>query len=139
MRTCVTIFALALAVAEPSAARGAAPNWAEVADEQEIVALIPQEDGTTREVTIWLAVVDGQGYIRTRNTSWRSDLERDPNLALRIAGADYPVRVVPVKDPALHDRVNAAFTEKYGVTPHIFLGIMRPFLGPWNAYRVEAR
>ena len=130
------LIAAALGVASADAAYAA---WSDYADEQEVLAILHGEDGETREVKIWLVVLDGQGFVRTRNTSWRADLERDPKAALRIQGKDHAIRAIPVKDPALHDRVNEAFTAKYGRTPHVFLAVMRPFLGPWNVYRLEER
>lgn len=130
----VLLFAAALAAADPARAA-----WSEFKDEQEIFAILHGEDGKAREVKIWLVVLDDRGYVRTRNTSWRPALESDPKAALRIQGKDHPIRAIPVKDLELYDRVNEAYTAKYGVTPHIFLSVMRPFLGPWNVYRVEER
>ena len=126
----------AFAVAAAGPARAA---WSDYKDEQEIFAVVHGEDGKAREVKIWIVVLDGHGFIRTRNTSWRADLERDPKAALKIKDKEIAIRPVPVKDPELYQKVNEAFTAKYGVVPHIFLAIMRPFLGPWNVYRVEAR
>ena len=126
--------ALALASADPARAA-----WSDFKNEQEITAVVHGEDGKAREVKIWLVVLDDQGYIRTRNTSWRAALESDPKAALRIQGVDHPIRAIPVKDPALYNRVNEAYTAKYGVMPHVMLAVMRPFLGPWNVYRVEER
>jgi hypothetical protein len=132
----VLILSVLLATASADAARAA---WADVKDEQEIFAIVHDEDGKPREVKIWIVVLEDNAYIRTRNTSWRADLERDSNLRLKIAGKEIAVRPVPVKDPETYERVNEAYTEKYGVSPHIVLAIMRPFLGPWNIYRVEER
>jgi hypothetical protein len=130
------LLAGALAVAAASPARGA---WSEFKDEQEVFAVVHGEDGKPREVKIWLVVQGDQAYIRTRNTSWKPDLERDTKAALKIQGKEHPIRVIPVKDPEVYNRVNEAYTAKYGVTPHVFLAVMRPFLGPWNVYRVEER
>src|SRR5258706_1820785 len=135
----VTITALLVSAALGLAAGPARAAWSDYKDEQEIFAVVHGEDGKPREVKIWLVVLDDQGFIRTRNTSWRADLERDPKAALKIRGVEVAIRPVPVKDPALYDRVNEAYTAKYGVTPHVFLSVMRPFLGPWNVYRVEQR
>ncbi len=126
--------ALAVAAADPARAA-----WADFKDEQEIFAILHGEDGKPREVKIWLVVLDDQGFVRTRNTSWRAALESDPKAALRIQGKDHPIRAIPVKDPALYQRVNEAYTAKYGRMPHVFLSVMRPFAGPWNVYRVEER
>ena len=138
MRLALTalLFSAALAFAPAGAARAA---WSDFKDEEEILAVLHREDGESREVKIWLVVLDDQAFVRTRNTSWRADLERDPKAALRIQGKDHPIRAIPVKDPELYNRVNEAYTAKYGRTSHVFLGVMRPFLGPWNVYRVEER
>ncbi len=138
MRPALTASMLAVALVLASAP-GARAAWSEVADEREIIAIVHGEDAKPREVKIWLVVVDDQGFIRTRNTSWREDLERDPLAGLRIKEKEYPIRAVPVKDLELHKRVNEAYTAKYGRMPHVFLAVMRPFLGPWNVYRLEER
>ena len=33
----------------------------------------------------------------------------------------------------------AAFTEKYGLSAQIMLGLLRPFLGPYQPFRVDPR
>ena len=138
MRSALTTLLLAGALVLASA-NAALAAWSDFKDEQEIFAIVHGDDGKPREVKIWLVVLDDQGFVRTRNTSWRADLERDPKAALKIKDKEILIRPVPVKDPELYKRVNEAYTAKYGVVPHIFLAIMRPFLGPWNVYRVEAR
>ena len=130
------LLASALVLASANAASAA---WADYKDAQEIFAVVHDAQGKPREVKIWIVVLEDNGYVRTRNTGWREDFERDPNARLKIAGKEIAVRPIPVKDPDTYKRVNEAYTEKYGVMPHIFLAIMRPFLGPWNVYRVEQR
>ena len=130
------LLASALVLASANAASAA---WADYKDAQEIFAVVHDAQGKPREVKIWIVVLEDNGYVRTRNTGWREDFERDPNARLKIAGKEIAVRPIPVKDPDTYKRVNEAYTEKYGVVPHIFLAIMRPFLGPWNVYRVEER
>ena len=63
---------------------------------------------------MWVAVVDGQGYIRTGNTRWWANIERDPDVTLRIEGNEYPLRVDVVQDAGLIRRVEEAFRAKYG-------------------------
>jgi len=136
MRFAFTALLLVVALAAAHPARAV---WSDYKDEQEIFAIVHGEDGKPREIKIWLVVLDGHGFIRTRNTSWKPDLERDAKSALRIKGKEIPIRAIPVKDPELYNKVNEAYTAKYGVTSHVFLSVMRPFLGPWNVYRVEER
>ena len=135
MRFAISILILTFA----HAAAGELPRWPAVADEETIHVLTRNEDGTAKQTIIWLVVVDEQGYIRSRGTSWRANMLRNPDIALRIAGAEYAVQTVAVQDEAHFDRVNEAFTGKYGVGPHVFLAMMRPFLGGWNIYRVIDR
>ena len=56
-------------------------------------------------------------------------MERDPDVSLRIAGRDYPVQVGDVAEGALYNRVNTAYTEKYGMMTDVLLATMRPLLG----------
>ena len=136
------IASVALAFALWLSADGASavsPDWGGVAGEKEIVITVQQEDGNPRDVTIWLVVVDEQGYIRTRNTSWHDDIERVPDVSLRISGNDYAVRVSRVEEELLIDKVHTAYTAKYGTGPQILLGMLRPFLGSYNVYRVDNR
>jgi hypothetical protein len=138
MRSGLTALLLAAAItlAYADAARAA---WSEYKDEKEIFAIVHGQDGKAREVKIWIVVINDHGFIRTRNTSWREDLERDAKAALKIQDKEIPIRAIPVKDPELYNKVNEAYTAKYGTMPHVFLSVMRPFLGPWNVYRVEQR
>ena len=96
----------------PAAAQG--PDWEAVADVGNVTVITTDEDGDPRETTIWLAVVDGQGFIRTGGSTWGENLVRDPELVLRIEGTEYPLRVDFIEDDAFRDRIEAAFREKYG-------------------------
>jgi len=96
-------------------ATAAAPDWGSVADVEEVEVLTTNQDGTTRTTTIWLVVLDGSGYIRTsRSTTWGDNIERDPQLVLRIEGVEYPLRADFVEDEGLRERIVTAFREKYG-------------------------
>jgi hypothetical protein len=100
-------------VAGPASAE--APDWNAVAGVKRVKVLTTNEDGSARETTAWLVVLDGQGYIRTsRSTTWGGNIERQPDIALRIEGTEYPLRAVFVTDDALRERISAAFRTKYG-------------------------
>jgi hypothetical protein len=105
---CLAIPALAL---EPSPA-----DWNALAQVREVQVLSENPDGKPHETTVWLVVVDGEGFIRTGNTSWYPNLERKPQIGVRIAGHDYAVLAVPIEAESLRDRVIAAFREKYGLS-----------------------
>jgi hypothetical protein len=85
-----------------------------VADERvpEIVTRDP--DGDPRETKVWIVVVDASGFVRTHGTRWLANIERDPNVVLRIGGAAHPLRAEPVSDAALAARIHEAFRQKYG-------------------------
>jgi hypothetical protein len=93
--------------------------WASVADEAvpEIVTRDP--DGDLRETKLWIVVVDGAGFVRTTGTRWLGNIERDPNVVLRIGGAAHLLRAERVDDPALIARVEQAFRAKYGFSDRL--------------------
>jgi hypothetical protein len=93
-------------------------DWAAVADVETVHVLTTDEDGDARATKIWLLVLDGHGYIRTsRRTTWGDNVERHPDIALRIGDTDYPVRATFIVDAAERARIVAGFEEKYGSNP----------------------
>lgn len=93
----------------------AAVDWDAWAEVEQIQALTTDEAGELRETTIWIIVVDGQGYIRTSGTTkWGDDVERDPEIRMRIEGREIPIRVEFVEDEELRKRIISGFREKYG-------------------------
>jgi hypothetical protein len=101
-----------LAAAEGSAAP--APDWAQLGSLETVEVVTKDPGGEPRTTTVWLAVVDGQGYVRTGSTRWGANAERDPVLALLAGGARYELRVELVEDDALRARIADAFRAKYG-------------------------
>ena len=97
----------------------ARPDWNSVARVDTVEVFTKNGDGTPRHTTIWLAVVDGKGYIRTGATGWWSNIERDPNVVLRIEDKEYPLRAVSVEDALLRQRVEDAFRAKYGFSDRV--------------------
>ena len=71
---------------EPRASVG----WSEAAAPDVVRILTQDEDGSTRETKIWIVLLDGQAYIRTANTRWYRNIERDPNVTVQSEGAEYP-------------------------------------------------
>ena len=66
------------------------------------------DDGEVRETKIWLCVLDDVGYIRTsRSSRWGSNVERDPEIALRVGDAEYSLRATFVEDASQRARVVA--------------------------------
>ena len=104
---------------------GSGPDWVAVADMDDVEVLTTDADGDARETVIWVAVHEGVPYIRTSGgSSWGDNIERDPDMALRIDGVDYPLRATAVADAALLEGIHAAFREKYGWFDGV-AGVMR--------------
>ena len=110
MKRAALLLAALLLLASP--ARGV--DWVSVADVDVVRIRTTTEEGSIRETTIWLAVVDGQGYVRTSRTRWFRDVERDADVVLVIGEDAHPLRAERVTDQALFDRVQAVFRQKYG-------------------------
>jgi hypothetical protein len=89
-------------------------DWGAVSSERVPVIVTQDPDGSERVTKLWLVVVDGQGLIRTGGTRWFRNIQRDPNMMLRIGGYAYLLRVELVADESLRERAHAAFREKYG-------------------------
>jgi hypothetical protein len=121
----VALAPLALVFAA-AAARADEPNWDKLAPVERIEIITHDEDGDARETTIWLAVVDGQGFIRTGNSTWGENIRRKPDdVVLRIEGIEYPLQAEFIENEKLRERVTAAFHAKYGWTDslvHFFRG-----------------
>jgi hypothetical protein len=106
--------ALAALLLAPFGALAQSPDWEALADVGTLQVITHDEDGAPRETKIWLAVVDGQGFIRTGDTAWGDDVERDPNVVLRIEDVEYPLLAEFIEAEGLRERVETAFREKYG-------------------------
>jgi hypothetical protein len=104
--------ALGLLVFGPSAAE--ALDWAPLRDVGTVAVLTTDPDGETRETTVWIAVLDDAGYVRTGSSTWGDNVVRSPELLLRAAGATHPMRVEFVEDDSERERIAQAFREKYG-------------------------
>jgi hypothetical protein len=104
----------ALAAAWIAPVPAGAIDWAAAGAERVVQIVTRNEDGTSRETKVWLVVVDGQGYVRTGGTRWWGNIERDPDVVLRVAGAEHAVRAELVGDAELAARVEAALRTKYG-------------------------
>ena len=109
---------LVLAAVLAAPAQSAAPDRADVADEETVYVVTTDEDGEPRETKIWLLVLDDAGYIRTsRATTWGDNVERSPEIALRVDDTDYALRATFIEDEAERARIVAGFEEKYGSNP----------------------
>jgi hypothetical protein len=116
-RCLLVAFALFFAVACASTAPpvvDTAVDWTAVAGEQVPVIVTQDPDGAERVTKLWLVVVEGQGLIRTGDTRWFRNIERDANVVFRVGGHAHRLRAELVTDAVLEERAHAAFREKYG-------------------------
>jgi hypothetical protein len=92
------------------------PDWEAVTDVDTVSVVTTNPDGTLRYTTVWLVVVGGRGYLRTGDTSWGTNVRRDPAVKLVIGEEEYPLRAEFVEGDDERALVMQAFAEKYGWT-----------------------
>jgi hypothetical protein len=110
---CTISVAMSCATTVPPMAETAL-DWPAVAGEGVPTIVTRNADGEERRTKLWVVVVDGQGLIRTGDSRWFRDIERNPEVIFWIGGYAYPLRAERVADESLEKRANAAFREKYG-------------------------
>lgn len=120
----VPLAIVCVALSLPAAAQSPRPDWDALADVETVEVLTLDADGDLRETTVWLAVVDGQGFLRTGSTTWGENVVRDPEIGVRVDGVDYLLRADFIEDEGLRERVERAFREKYGWQDS-FIGFFR--------------
>jgi hypothetical protein len=120
--TCI-VWALVLAssgaiASEPASEPASAPDWSAIAGQSTVHVITADPDGDARETKIWVVVLDGVGYIRTsQTTTWGDNVQRNPDIALRVEGREYPLRASFVVDGAERKRIVEKFVAKYGNNP----------------------
>ena len=121
------------------ASAAAAQDWNAVAPVETIQVVSHDADGAVRDTTVWLAVYQGHGYIRTGGTTWGANVARDPNVQVKIGGDEYALRAVPIAtgDPA-YAAVSDVFRQKYGF-PDKVMGLLRNLGGPATIMRLDPR
>jgi hypothetical protein len=107
------LVALAAGASEP-------PDWSAVADVDTVSVATSNPDGTLRYTTVWLVVVGGRGYLRTGNTTWGANVDRNPNVTRVIGKQQYALRAEPVEADDERAQVMAAFNAKYGWSDTMF-------------------
>ena len=103
---------LALLCVHPS--RAEEPDWERLREVGTVEVVTTDEDGASRETTVWIAVVDGAAYVRTGSSTWGENVVRSSELELRAAGSSQPMRVEFIEDDAVRERVSQGFRDKYG-------------------------
>jgi hypothetical protein len=98
----------------PAAAEMPGVDWKKLAEPDVVRILTIDDDGATRDTKVWITWFDGNAYIRTGDSRWHANLERDPVAVLRSGGVDVQVRVEHVSDERIRARQEEAVREKYG-------------------------
>jgi hypothetical protein len=106
---CLLLVSLGASAQEPadSGLKGAA-------EAGQVKILTRNEDASIRDTTIWIVLVGDEAFIRTGSTRWYGNIERDPEVVLRVGENEFPLRAELVTDEPLLERVHTAFREKYG-------------------------
>jgi hypothetical protein len=89
-------------------------DWTKHKGADTVVIVNADEDGAQRETTIWLCVLDGQGYVRGGSGQWVANTLRNGDVRLRVGEQELSLRATKLTDAAEIERVTAAFREKYG-------------------------
>lgn len=130
---------LAAVVMIAFASVASAQDWKALADTDTIQVITKDEFGASRETTVWLAVYEGHGYIRTGGTRWGKEIQRDPDVTVRIAGNEFPLRAVPIgAGDATFTAVTDVFRQKYGFSDAA-IGVFRSMGGTPTIMRLDPR
>src|SRR5262245_14602923 len=103
-----------LVLALAGAMRAAEIDWQRFQDTDVIEIVTQDEDGESRETSIWIVTFGGHGYVRTNDSRWLANIRRGSNVALRLDEREFPVTAREPDDAAITARVEEGFKQKYG-------------------------
>ena len=107
------VSAVALLLCVAGTAHAQAVDW-NLANQHDVIELLTTDpDGKARETKVWIAELDGRGYVRTNDSRWYQNFGRNPDGMIRFGGVEFPIRAEVVNDAALRERVDAVFAKKY--------------------------
>ena len=106
----------------------------DLANARTIHVLTTDADGDERKTKIWVAVVNGEAYVRTGDTRWFENLARDSALTVVLDKKLYPAVAVRVHEATRIDEVDAAFRAKHPVQDRL----VSLFGGGDNILRLDA-
>lgn len=92
----------------------ATADWSKWSDLPTVEVITTDEGGGLRTTTVWIVVVDGQAYVRTGNTTWGGNVEREGKLKLKGGPGEHRCQAERISDLSLQNKVMAAFRAKYG-------------------------
>ncbi|MGR6921875.1 DUF2255 family protein [[Actinomadura] parvosata] len=90
-----------------------------LAEAEEIVMRVRHADGRWPARPIWVVVIDGAAYVRSafgRRSGWYRRVLAGARTEIELDGVALPVRLTPVDEPGLVERVSGAYRAKYGLS-----------------------
>jgi len=119
----LVLFVVALAVVFVGAIFAASELGGEVVDVETVDA-----GGAHHHTHLW--VVDDGGFAWLRagvpSSGWLVRIEANPDVHVTRAGVDQPMKAVPVREPAVRDRIHALMREKYGWADRLVSSLRDP-------------
>ncbi|MFI5314105.1 MAG: nitroreductase/quinone reductase family protein [Myxococcota bacterium] len=92
----------------------------------EVVTLRTREGSAERRTHLW--VVDDAGFAWLRagepSSGWLARIDANPDVTVERGGVTTHFHAVPVRDPAVRDRIHALMREKYPLADR-FISAMR--------------
>ena len=88
-------------------------DWAKIGESEIVEILSHNDDGELHETQTWIVVVDDVGYVRSTNRRLFANIERDPEVALRVDGREIRLHAAMNEDPAVAEGVAQAHLNKY--------------------------
>ncbi len=84
-------------------------------DDFAVIEIVTEDlDGDRRETKVWVGEFEGRVYVRTNDSRWFINIQREPKFVLRAGGRVVPVIGEVVLDDELRRQVDDTFREKYG-------------------------
>jgi hypothetical protein len=111
LTACAAALGCATAIPPPT---GDPVDWEAVDESWSIQLVTRDEAGDARVTRAWIASLEGHGVMRTGDTHWLHDIQRDPALCLVVEDETHPMLGEVVEDPAEADEIAEVMVEKYG-------------------------
>jgi hypothetical protein len=95
-------------------------DWSFTDEIEEILIETRAWYGLPHSVTIWCVAIDGELYVGAsapdfpKERFWVTNVRRDPDVRLKIAGKVYERRLELITDPQRTDFIDRTFGVKYG-------------------------
>ncbi|MEM7411338.1 MAG: DUF2255 family protein [Myxococcota bacterium] len=89
-------------------------DWDDADEAWSILVVTTEPDGGDRVTRIWLAMEGEEAVLRTGDSSWWANLQRNPRIRVRHDDIEYPFAFRQVTDADEKVRIDEVFLTKYG-------------------------